>query len=943
MDTTRICPNCGKALPPDVPLGLCPECLIKAGFPSGTEGAAGAGFVPPPVEEIARLFPQLEILGLLGKGGMGAVYKARQPALDRLVALKVLPPTVANDPGFAERFNREARALARLSHPNIVAVHDFGQAGPLHYLLMELVDGTNLRELEQAGRLSPQQALAIVPQICEALQFAHNEGIVHRDIKPENLLLDKKGRVKITDFGIAKILGAPAGKVSLTGVKDVVGTPHYMAPEQIEQPQAVDHRADIYSLGVVFYEMLTGELPLGKFQPPSQKVQMDVRLDEVVLRTLEKEPARRYQQVSEVKTRVETIASTPLQAALPNVAVAPVQPMSDKTILPAFLLAFFFGVFGAHRFYAGKIRTAFLQLGVLVAWIPLIVAIATSRGDWEPGLGLLLAAFVVGSGIWATIDWILLLCKAFTDGQGRRITNWVHPGAGGSRPAPLPQGAPPPNPAVTSGKTSGDNRGMIIAPAVGLMVAGSLKAFTGLKILLLLSGPASGLVNSILSALGINYSVHLSALLVVSTVLFTLVPAAVTLFGAIEMIQIRNYGWAVAAAILSILGCGLIGVPVGIWALIVLLLADVRQIFANPPRPLSPSTVKWPWVLAAAAMVSLLLVLTLSLFGPSPKTAEVPSNRLQRFAFWPDMEQIIGLAVKAAGDSRETSQETVDTNDSGNAIAKTNSGSNPANDLSPQAIAAGAATFFSKSIAVGPDGKLTIKADRGDIQIAASDESTLQVQVKREVTRASDARAATILKEEHLVLKRNGNEISITAVDPSSLHDGSWWNRPNLEVHYEITLPRKFAVHLETMGGDIKVVGVQGNVFAKTAGGELEFDDIAGLVDGQTMGGSITIEKFAGPNIRVKTMGGSISADFASAPQSACELHTMGGGVTVRIPGQAAVRLDAYTMGGTVRSDLPVQVEGQLHDNSLQGTINGGGPLLKLETLGGNIEVLRHE
>src|SRR5208337_2653123 len=359
METLKICPNCRKPLPPDVPLGLCPECLIKSGFPTegggGASGeAAGGRFVPPPVEEIAQLFPQLEILGLIGKGGMGAVYKARQPALDRFVALKVLPPAVGSDPGFAERFNREARALARLNHPNIVAVHDFGKTGPLHYLIMEFVDGTNLREVERSGKLSPEQALAIVPQICEALQFAHNEGIVHRDIKPENLLIDKRGRVKITDFGIAKIVGATPGKVSLTGVKDVVGTPHYMAPEQIEQPQTVDHRADIYSLGVVFYEMLTGELPLGKFAPPSKKVQIDVRLDDVVLHTLEKEPERRYQQASQVKTDVEAITSMPVGtsrgAAPPLVppGTATAGATSDKMILPAFLLAFFFGVFGAH-------------------------------------------------------------------------------------------------------------------------------------------------------------------------------------------------------------------------------------------------------------------------------------------------------------------------------------------------------------------------------------------------------------------------------------------------------------------------------------------------------------------------------------------------------------------------------------------------------------------
>src|SRR5439155_18122623 len=163
----------------------------------------------------------------------------------------------------------------------------------------------------------------IVPHICEALQFAHNEGILHRDIKPENILLDSKGRVKIADFGIAKLAGEPHADANLTATGGTLGTPHYMAPEQIERPATVDHRADIYSLGVVFYEMLTGELPLGKFQPPSQKVQVDVRLDEVVLHALEKEPARRYQQVSEVKTAVDTIATT-AGAPTPRITTPPV-------------------------------------------------------------------------------------------------------------------------------------------------------------------------------------------------------------------------------------------------------------------------------------------------------------------------------------------------------------------------------------------------------------------------------------------------------------------------------------------------------------------------------------------------------------------------------------------------------------------------------------------
>jgi serine/threonine protein kinase len=305
---------------------------MKSGFDTqapGQPGAGKAGFVPPSVEQIARLFPQLEVLELLGQGGMGAVYKARQPALNRFVALKILPPQSAKDPGFTERFTREARALARLNHPNIVAVHDFGQAVDIPYFIMEYVEGATLRQVVRSGKLSPADTLNIVMQICEALQFAHGEGIVHRDIKPENILLDQRGRVKIADFGIAKVRHQPAQDMALTGAKDVVGTAPYMAPEQLENPASVDHRADIFSLGVVFYELLTGELPLGKFQSPSQKVQIDVRLDDVVLHTLEKEPSRRYQQAREVETDVATIAATPAESAPPPLETQPPIPAAS--------------------------------------------------------------------------------------------------------------------------------------------------------------------------------------------------------------------------------------------------------------------------------------------------------------------------------------------------------------------------------------------------------------------------------------------------------------------------------------------------------------------------------------------------------------------------------------------------------------------------------------
>ncbi len=178
------CPNCGSVQPKGSPEGLCPACLLDAGAETKTAEVQGQkAFEPPAVEEIAKLFPQLSVLKLIGAGGMGAVYKARQPALDRFVALKVLPPGRAAGINFEERFNREARALARLSHPNIVAVHQFGQVQDLHYFVMEYVDGANLRQLEKASRLSPGEALQVIPQICDALQYAHDEGVVHRDIR----------------------------------------------------------------------------------------------------------------------------------------------------------------------------------------------------------------------------------------------------------------------------------------------------------------------------------------------------------------------------------------------------------------------------------------------------------------------------------------------------------------------------------------------------------------------------------------------------------------------------------------------------------------------------------------------------------------------------------------------------------------------------------------
>src|SRR4051812_8199026 len=272
------CPRCSADLPADAVAGLCPRCLMVGAMQPTQDGDRAASMPVLSPEELAPHFPQLEILTCLGRGGMGVVYKARQKSLNRLVALKLLAPERADDPQFAARFEKEAHALAALNHPHIIAVHDFGavNAAPatgapaphakLYYLLMEFVDGVNLRQLLQAKKLTPKEALSIVPPVCDALQCAHDHGIVHRDIKPENLLIDKAGVVKIADFGIAKIIAATAEEkgadfsvASASAATLGLGTPDYAAPEQRAANGEVDHRADIYSLGVVLYEMLTGE------------------------------------------------------------------------------------------------------------------------------------------------------------------------------------------------------------------------------------------------------------------------------------------------------------------------------------------------------------------------------------------------------------------------------------------------------------------------------------------------------------------------------------------------------------------------------------------------------------------------------------------------------------------------------------------------------------
>jgi len=354
------CPRCHDPADEDLLKefeGVCPKCVLAFA-----------------VEKDAPSFPNLEIVELIGQGGMGVVYKAIQKNLNRTVALKVLSPKCSDDPEFLSRFGREAQALAQLSHPNIVAIYDTGVHDRVPYLVMECVEGRSLRALLESKVITLAQVLDLIPQICDALQYAHSRGVIHRDIKPENILVDASGRVKIADYGLAKLAKAEDSRLTKSGF--VMGTPHYMAPEQVENSSQVDHRADIYSLGVIFYEMLTGELPLGHFKPPSQKGVGDRRLDPVVLKSLEKEPADRYQSASEVREQVARIRKFPAPPRSRTGYVSPEPPSALKKA--AFAMANLGGLgIGAS-----------LVLGL--ARMPLAEAIG--------GLGvcLLLAALVVG-------------------------------------------------------------------------------------------------------------------------------------------------------------------------------------------------------------------------------------------------------------------------------------------------------------------------------------------------------------------------------------------------------------------------------------------------------------------------------------------------------------------------------------------------------------------
>jgi serine/threonine protein kinase len=296
---------------------------------------------PPSVEDIMRMMPlgRYSVQARVGMGGMGTIFRGTQLSLGRPVAIKVLRVSDGYDYAFEDRFRREAKAMAQLSHPNIVAIYDYGHLGSeFLYFVMEFVDGMDMGEIMRQGRMTTDLALQLIPQICQALEYAHSKGIVHRDIKPANIILNRQGEVKVTDFGLAKNFVKTPTMVTETHM--VMGKPEYASPEQYDMHREVDHRADIYAVGVMAYQMLTGALPRGSWLPPSQlRPGLNGRIDGISTRAMIQDRTQRYQSITDMRRALEAVLVPPLQPAAPARRSSPPRPSPSRNPPPT---AFFF-------------------------------------------------------------------------------------------------------------------------------------------------------------------------------------------------------------------------------------------------------------------------------------------------------------------------------------------------------------------------------------------------------------------------------------------------------------------------------------------------------------------------------------------------------------------------------------------------------------------------
>lgn len=298
-----LCPDCHSSVSVDEsePWLSCDSCGLKANL-SRIETAPGSASFPMVKDLTGESLGGYELQELIGVGGMGVVYKARSVGGGGVpVAVKVLNCDYHwQREEFVSRFLREAKALSRLDHPNIVTILDSGKVDDQYYLVTEYVDGVNLAQYLRTRELSTEQVVELMTQVCGAITYAHEHGIVHRDIKPANVVV-AGGRAKVLDFGLAQITGGTTGLSSLTRTDLAMGTINYLSPEQRTNAKHVDERSDVFSLGVVLYEMLTGRLPLGGFEPASRhRRSLGRRGDRIVSRALEASPERRYQSVAEL-------------------------------------------------------------------------------------------------------------------------------------------------------------------------------------------------------------------------------------------------------------------------------------------------------------------------------------------------------------------------------------------------------------------------------------------------------------------------------------------------------------------------------------------------------------------------------------------------------------------------------------------------------------------